>query len=131
MASINNDTTNNDPTLKIDGEVCTDDTVCAGEALRWMECTQRHIREPKRISHMCDGLGTQFDVCITQWRNTGCTKRLKGIRRGHPPNQCVEMSRLIARCVEENNYDFEACASPSIYFKQCVKGLYGGDYILH
>lgn len=113
-----------------EGPVGVDDTICLDEAVQWRECAQRHIREPRRISHMCDGLGEQFDQCVKRWRDTGCTKRLMGPRTGEPPSQCAGMSCLVGRCLEENNYNFDACITPSNYFKQCVKGLYGSIYIM-
>lgn len=115
---------------KCEGQVCSDDSVCFDEAVSWRECTQRNIKEPKKISAMCDSYGDQFDVCVKKWRDTGCTKKLKGAGVGDPPNQCAGMSCLIARCVEENNYNFDLCTTPSSYFKRCVTGLYGSPYIM-
>eukprot|EP00744_Colponema_vietnamica_P019953 GILI01028283.1.p1 GENE.GILI01028283.1~~GILI01028283.1.p1 ORF type:complete len:113 (-),score=12.04 GILI01028283.1:237-575(-) len=108
-----------------------DPSVCAVQADTWRQCTEDNITDPAAIRLRCEALADNFDKCVLDWRGkVGPSVQLRGEGPGEPPEQCQPMSCLIANCLHRNKFDFDRCKLPMEYFKRCVKGLYGSEYIL-
>ncbi|EPY31531.1 hypothetical protein STCU_00162 [Strigomonas culicis] len=104
--------------------------ICDDEANQWRICVEKHLGQPE-VHTACEGAQAQFDSCISVWRaRVGPAVSIKGRNEGEPPDQCAAMSCLVGECLRKYNYDFKRCKPPMDFFKYCVKGFYGSEYVV-
>lgn len=110
-----------------------DPAVCAVQVDVWRQCAEDNVADPAALRARCDPLAENFEKCIVEWRTAdngrNATTQLRGEGPGEPPIQCAPLSCMIASCLHQNKFEFSKCQIPSEYFKRCVKGLYGSEYI--
>lgn len=103
--------------------------VCDNEANSWRICVEKNLGGME-IRRACEPHKETFDKCIASWRaKVGPSVQVKGENEGEPPLQCAAMSCLVGECLRQFNYDFQRCKPPMDFFKHCVQGLYGSQYI--
>lgn len=103
--------------------------VCDDQANKLRVCVEKNLGS-KEVMALCDRLSAEFDGCVAAWRaEVGDGVRVKGINQGDPPFQCAAMSCLVGECLKKYDYQFDRCRAPMNYFKRCVKGFYGSEYI--
>jgi hypothetical protein len=59
----------------------------------------------------------------------GPDAKIRGTGPGLPPPQCQGMACLVEQCLLRTSYNFDHCKLPTEFFKKCVKGLYGSEYV--